>query len=118
MYEILKAGGFTTGGFNFDAKIRRQSTNPYDLFHAHIGAIDVLALSLKRAAKMLEDQALQKVVDNRYAGWNQDLGLQILNGKASLEDLAKIVETQGLDPKPVSGQQEYLENLVNSYIYR
>ncbi|HGO5815868.1 TPA: xylose isomerase [Mannheimia haemolytica] len=118
MYEILKAGGFTTGGFNFDAKIRRQSTDPYDLFHAHIGAIDVLALSLKRAAKMLEDQALQKLVDNRYAGWNQDLGLQILNGKASLEDLAKIVENQGLDPKPVSGQQEYLENLVNSYIYR
>lgn len=58
------------------------------------------------------------MVDNRYAGWNQDLGQQILSGKASLEDLAKIVENQCLDPKPISGQQEYLENLVNSYIYR
>lgn len=118
LYEILKAGGFTTGGFNFDAKLRRQSIDPYDLFHAHIGAIDVLALSLKRAAKMIEDNVLQHIVDKRYAGWNGDLGHRILDGKVSLEDLAKIVESQSLDPKPVSGRQEYLENLVNGYIYR
>ena len=62
MYEILKHGGFTTGGFNFDAKIRRQSIDPYDLFYAHIGAIDVLALSLKRAAKMLQEKTLQKLL--------------------------------------------------------
>ncbi|VEI47699.1 xylose isomerase [Actinobacillus equuli] len=96
MYEILKAGGFTTGGFNFDAKIRRQSTDPYDLFHGHIGAIDVLALSLKRAAKMIEDQTLQGIVDQRYAGWNGDLGQQILAGKASLEDLAKSLKAKHL----------------------
>ena len=118
IYEILKAGGFTTGGFNFDAKIRRQSIDPYDLFHAHIGAIDVLALSLIRAAKMLKDNILQSAVDKRDAGWNTEFGKNILTGKSSLEDLAKFVETSGIDPKPISGQQEYLENLVNSYIYR
>ncbi|EHK90667.1 xylose isomerase [Aggregatibacter actinomycetemcomitans] len=118
MYEIMKNGGFTTGGFNFDAKIRRQSTDPYDLFYAHIGAIDVLALSLKRAAQMLEEQRLQQLVDERYAGWRQSLGQQILQGNASLAQLAQAVEQQGLDPQPVSGKQEYLENVVNGYIYR
>ncbi|MDO5054793.1 MAG: xylose isomerase [Pasteurella oralis] len=117
MYEILKAGGFTTGGFNFDAKIRRQSIDPYDLFHGHIGAIDVLALSLRRAAKMLEAQTLQQVVNQRYAGWQSALGQQILSDQMSLSELAQLVATQGFDPKPVSGQQEYLENLVNHYIF-
>lgn len=118
MYEILKYGGFKTGGFNFDAKIRRQSIDRYDLFHGHIGALDVLALSLKRAAQMLQDKALQDVVDKRYAGWNGDLGRRILNGQTSLQDLAQLVEDSAMDPQPVSGQQEYLENLVNSYIYK
>ena len=117
MYEILKHGGFTTGGFNFDAKIRRQSTDPYDLFHAHIGAIDVLALSLKHAAKMLQAETLQNLVDARYAGWNGELGQQILQGKSSLEQLAQLVEIQNLAPQPLSGQQEYLENIVNQVIY-
>ena len=118
MYEILKYGGFKTGGFNFDAKIRRQSIDRYDLFHGHIGALDVLALSLKRAAQMLQDKALQDVVDKRYAGWNGNLGRRILNGQTSLQDLAQLVEDSAMDPQPVSGQQEYLENLVNSYIYK
>ncbi|WP_118788650.1 xylose isomerase [Haemophilus haemolyticus] len=117
MYEILKHGGFTTGGFNFDAKIRRQSIDPYDLFYAHIGAIDVLALSLKRAAKMLQEETLQKIVNERYAGWNSELGQHILQGKTSLEILAQLVQQKDLAPKPVSGQQEYLENLVNQVIY-
>ncbi|OOF79206.1 xylose isomerase [Rodentibacter caecimuris] len=118
MYEILKHGGFTTGGFNFDAKVRRQSTDPYDLFHAHIGAIDVLALSLKRAVKMLQQETLQKIVEVRYAGWNGEFGKQILQGGYSLEQLAQLVQEKGWDPKPVSGQQEYLENIVNQVIYR
>ncbi|MDH2925069.1 D-xylose isomerase [Nicoletella semolina] len=118
MYEILKAGGFTTGGFNFDAKIRRQSIYPDDLFHAHIGAVDVLALSFKRAAKMIEDETLQKLVNARYSGWDSDFGKKILSGSASLQDLANKVAAEELNPQPVSGQQEYLENLVNSYIYR
>lgn len=117
LYEILKNGGFTTGGFNFDAKIRRQSTDPYDLFYAHIGAIDVLALSLQRAAKLLEQQQLQQIVNQRYAGWDTALGQQILQGQSSLADLAKLAQQQELNPKPISGQQEYLENLVNQYIY-
>lgn len=118
IYEILKNGGFTTGGFNFDAKIRRQSCDPYDLFYGHIGAIDVLALSLRRAAEMLQDQLLQKHLEQRYAGWNDQLGQAILSGNTSLEGLAQLVEMQNLNPQPISGQQEYLENLVNRYIYR
>ncbi|KAE9528352.1 xylose isomerase [Testudinibacter aquarius] len=118
LYEILKAGGLTTGGFNFDAKIRRQSIDKYDLFHAHIGAIDVLAQSLLIAADMIEDQQLQNIVDQRYVGWNTELGQSILTGKASLADLAQLVESQALAPQPVSGQQERLENIVNAYIYK
>ena len=67
---------------------------------------------------MLEEQLLQKLIDERYAGWKKPLGQQILQGNASLEQLAKVVEQQGLNPQPVSGKQEYLENLVNNYIYR
>ncbi|KGQ70113.1 xylose isomerase [Chelonobacter oris] len=118
LYEILKAGGLTTGGFNFDAKIRRQSIDKYDLFHAHIGGIDVLAQSLLIAAEMVKDQRLQKIVDQRYAGWNTELGQSILNGNSSLEDLAGLVEDKQLAPQPVSGHQELLENIINSYIYK
>ena len=118
IYEILKAGGLTSGGFNFDAKIRRQSIDKYDLFYAHIGGIDVLAQSLLIAAQMIEDQPLQHIVDQRYAGWNSELGQFILTGKSSLSDLAKLVETQQFAPQPASGHQEWLENIVNSYIYK
>lgn len=118
IYEILKYGGFTTGGFNFDAKLRRQSNDPYDLFYAHIGAIDVLALSLKRAAKLFEQQLLQQAVDKRYAGWQTALGQKILQGNSSLAELAQWVEQQNINPQPISGHQEYLENLVNQYIYQ
>lgn len=109
LYEILKAGGFTTGGFNFDAKVRRQSTDPYDLFHGHIGAIDVLALSLKRAAKLLEDKTLEKIVEQRYAGWSSELGQQILSGQSSLEALAKVAEN--LDPQPFQDNKNILKIL-------
>ncbi|MCW2476676.1 MULTISPECIES: xylose isomerase [unclassified Symbiopectobacterium] len=118
MYEILKAGGFTTGGLNFDAKVRRQSTDRYDLFHAHIGAMDTLALSLKVAARMLEDDKLNQWVAKRYAGWNGELGQQILQGKLSLEQLAKHVHAKQLAPKHQSGHQEMLENLINDYLYQ
>lgn len=118
IYEILKAGGLTSGGFNFDAKIRRQSIDKYDLFYAHIGGIDVLAQSLLIAAQMIEDQQLQHIVDQRYAGWNSELGQFILTGKSSLSDLSKLVETQQFAPQPASGHQEWLENIVNSYIYK
>lgn len=117
MYDILKAGGFTTGGLNFDAKVRRQSTDRYDLFHAHIGAMDTMALSLKAAARMIEDDRLNQLVAKRYAGWNGELGQQILQGKLSLEQLAQYATAHQLAPRHQSGQQERLENLVNRYIY-
>ncbi|MCU1799580.1 xylose isomerase [Pectobacterium polaris] len=117
MYEILKAGGFTTGGLNFDAKVRRQSTDRYDLFHAHIGAMDTMALALKAAASMIEDDKLNQLVAKRYAGWNGELGQQILQGKASLESLTRYAESHQLAPQHQSGQQELLENLVNRHLF-
>lgn len=117
MYEIIKAGGFTTGGLNFDAKVRRQSTDKYDLFHGHIGAMDTLALSLKIAATMLEGGDLAEQVSRRYAGWSGELGQQILQGKLSLEAIARHTEQHALAPQHQSGHQEALENLVSRYVH-
>lgn len=115
LYTLLRAGGFTSGGFNFDAKLRRQSVDPVDLFHAHIGGVDTLARGLLAAAAMLEDGRLGKCVDERYAGWSGELGQSVLSGRADLAALAEWALERGLDPKPVSGRQEALENLVNRY---
>ncbi|NLQ16228.1 xylose isomerase [Marinomonas sp. M1K-6] len=117
-YEILKSGGFTTGGYMFDTKLRRQSMDLEDLFHGHIGAMDTLALSLERAVKMIEDEKLANLVDQRYAKWNDTLGADILAGKHTLQDLAEYAEKNSIDPKPVSGRQEMLENMVNGYIFK
>ncbi|GAB2940520.1 xylose isomerase [Hafnia psychrotolerans] len=117
MYEIIKAGGFTTGGLNFDAKVRRQSTDKYDLFYGHIGGMDTMALALKVAAKMIADGELDKHVAQRYSGWNTELGQQILQGKMSLDELAKFAQQQQLAPVHQSGHQEQLENLVNRYLF-
>ena len=116
MYRILEGGGFTSGGFNFDAKIRRQSIDPEDLFHAHIGGMDTGARALLAAAAMIEDGALAGHVNDRYAGWDEALGQGILGGDHDLESLAATVERQGIDPQPASGRQEFLENLVNKYV--
>ncbi|HEY8237846.1 MAG TPA: xylose isomerase [Candidatus Limnocylindrales bacterium] len=118
VYEILKGGGFTTGGFNFDAKLRRQSVARADLFHAHITGIDTLAQALLAAADMVERETLSKAVEARYAGWDGELGRSILGGDLSLEDLARTVDDNGLDPKPRSGHQELLEGEVNRRIWR
>ncbi len=117
MYEIIKAGGFTTGGLNFDAKVRRQSTDKYDLFYGHIGGMDTMALALKVAAKMITDGELDKHVAQRYSGWNAELGQQILQGKMSLDELAKFAQQHQLAPVHQSGHQEQLENLVNRYLF-
>jgi xylose isomerase len=117
LYTILQGGGLTTGGFNFDAKLRRQSIDPVDLFHAHIGGMDTIARALISAARLIEDGALADGVRQRYAGWDGPLGKEILAGKLSLADLAAKVGKGGIDPKPVSGGQERLENLVNRSIY-
>jgi xylose isomerase len=117
MYEILKGGGFTTGGFNFDAKLRRQSTDRTDLFHAHIGGIDTLAQALLAAATLIEEGTLAQMVEQRYAGWSGELGRAITTGEASLEDLYARVLAGELDPQPVSGHQELYENVVNRAVW-
>jgi xylose isomerase len=116
MYTLLQGGGFTTGGMNFDAKLRRPSIDPEDLFHAHIGGMDTMARGLLIAEQMINDGKLNQAVAARYAGWERDLGQRILGSKMSLSELSDHVLSTGLEPKPVSGQQEKLENLVNRYI--
>ena len=116
MYEILRAGGYTTGGTNFDAKVRRQSIEPEDLVVAHAAAMDVCARALLIAADMIEDGALQKAVDERYAGWEAPANKAMLAPDSSLEAIAARVAADGLDPQPRSGRQERLEALVGSYL--
>jgi xylose isomerase len=113
VYTILQAGGFTTGGFNFDAKLRRQSVAPDDLLHAHIGAMDTLARALLRAAELVERGDLARFVAERYAAWDAARGRAILDGRRSLAELEQDVLARGIDPQPRSGRQELLENLVN-----
>jgi xylose isomerase len=117
LHEIIAAGGFKNGGFNFDTKLRRQSIDRSDLFHAHIGGIDTLAKSLLVAVDMLDEETLTAPRAARYAGWAGDLGQYIMSDQASLEVLAEKVTSEGLDPDPVSGRQEALENQVNRAIW-
>ncbi|MBB5514373.1 xylose isomerase [Rubricella aquisinus] len=111
-YEILRGGGFTTGGTNFDAKLRRQSLDPEDLLIAHIGGMDVCARGLKAAAAMLEDGKLEDARRARYAGWDGEQGLL----DTSLDAIFERVVSEGIDPQPRSGRQEALENIVNRYV--
>jgi xylose isomerase len=117
LYEILQGGGFTTGGFNFDAKLRRQSSHRNDLFHAHIGGIDTLAQALLAAARLVEQGTLAQLKADRYAGWSGELGTAILDGRLSLADLAGRVASGEIDPAPVSGGQERVENVVNRAVW-
>jgi xylose isomerase len=118
MYEILRHGGFTTGGMNFDAKLRRQSIDPADLFHGHIGAMDVLALAVERASALLEKDELGANRKKRYAGWEGDFGKKILSGGFTLASLAEDATNRKLNPHHVSGGQERLENIINRAIFR
>lgn len=115
-YHILKAGGFTTGGTNFDAKLRRQSLDAEDLLMAHVGGMDVCARGLKAAAAMIEDGTMDQFVTDRYAGWQTPEAQAMLQGKQSLEEITAQVEASGLNPSPRSGRQEYLENVVNRFV--
>jgi xylose isomerase len=111
MLEVLRMGGFTTGGLNFDAKVRRQSVDAMDLVHAHMGSMDAFALGLVAAEGILADGKLDAIVRDRYAGWGGDIGKTVLAGKATLADCEKYVVKAG-EPKVRSGQQELIENLV------
>ncbi|MBY5162015.1 xylose isomerase [Salsipaludibacter albus] len=117
-YHILKGGGFDTGGFMFDTKLRRQSLDRTDLFHGHVLGMDTLAKSLLVAQAMLDDSALDDVLAERYAGWDDELGASILAGDHGLASLSDHVVDHDLDPAPVSGRQEALEGLVNRYVER
>ncbi|OYQ39241.1 xylose isomerase [Rhodoferax sp. TH121] len=116
MYLILKGGGFTTGGLNFDAKVRRQSIDPEDIFHGHIGGMDVSARALLIAEKMITDGKFAQVTEDRYAGWKGSFGQDVLTGKLGLDAVAQRVLDQNVDVQPVSGRQERIENLLNSYL--
>lgn len=113
LVELLPAGGLDTGGFNFDAKVRRQSSDLLDLFYGHIGGVDALARALMSAADVIERGALKQNKDARYAGWNGDLGKVMLDGASSLDSIANQAASQNLDGQHSSGRQEYLENLIN-----
>jgi xylose isomerase len=117
LYEILRGGGFTTGGFNFDAKLRRQSMARDDLFHAHIGGIDTLARALLVADALLEAGDVERNRAERYAGWDGGIGAEMLGGGLSLAEIEGRVVDGGIEPEPVSGGQERLENLVNQRIW-
>jgi xylose isomerase len=115
MLRLLKMGGFTTGGLNFDAKRRRDSHEPEDLFHAHIGGMDAFARGLKIAAKIIEDGRFDEFVKARYASYDSGVGAEIESGKATLESLDEYA--LGIAPPQLaSGRQERLENLLNDYL--
>jgi xylose isomerase len=118
LYEILRGGGLGTGGFNFDAKLRRQSIDPVDLVHAHIGGMDTVARALVAAAGLIEDGRLEGAVSERYAGWSDELGRGILDGKLGFEDLWQRAVDTDTEPTPVSGRQELLEGWVRRGIER
>ena len=113
-YEVLKAGGFTTGGTNFDAKLRRQSLDPEDLILAHLGAMDSCAAGLKAAAAMLADGRLEAARTERYAGWDSPDGQALLH--SDLAQISARVLAEDINPEPTSGRQERLENLVNRFL--
>ena len=115
MMIILQQNGLGTGGLNFDAKVRRSSTDPTDLFYAHIGGMDTFAKGLLIAHKIIEDKVLSEFMSERYSSFNSGIGAEIMSGKIGLESIEEWILKQD---KPVldSGRQEMLENIVNSYI--
>ena len=116
MLTILKYGGFTTGGTNFDAKCRRESFEPVDLFHAHIGGMDAFARGLKIAAAIRKDGRLAEFVQRRYRSWDSGIGAQIEQGKAGFKELERYALKMGEVTTNESGRQEMLENLINEFI--
>jgi xylose isomerase len=116
MLVLLKYGGFTSGGLNFDAKVRRESFEPVDLFHAHIGGMDAFARGLKIAAAMRADGSLDKLVKERYASFDSGIGAEIESGKANFKTLEKYMLDKGEITPNTSGRQEMIENLINTFI--
>jgi xylose isomerase len=105
-----------SGGLNFDAKVRRGSIDPVDLFHAHIGAMDAFAKGMKVAARLINDRVLDNVLTERYSSYDTGIGAKIEAGKADFKELENFVLKNG-EPKRTSGRQELLENIVNQYMF-
>ncbi|MEX2137707.1 MAG: xylose isomerase [Pirellulales bacterium] len=116
MMVLLKYGGFTSGGLNFDAKVRRESFEPVDLFHAHIGGMDAFARGLKVAAAIRKDGVLDRMLKDRYGSWDTGIGAEIEAGKHSFKTLEKYMLDKGDATPNLSGRQELIENLINTYI--
>ena len=118
MYEVLKAGGFTNGGLNFDSKARRGSYTPEDIFYSYIAGMDTFALGLRIAVKMIEDGRIDKFVEDRYASWNEGIGADIISGKATMADLEKYALEKGeVTDSLSSGRQELLESVMNQIMF-
>ena len=115
MLVVLGMGGFTTGGLNFDAKRRRESHEPEDLFHAHIGGMDAFARGLKIAAAIRKDGRLAEFIQKRYGSWDSEAGEKVERGEMTLEELEKMALANG-EPQLASGRQEMLENLINTFL--
>ena len=109
-------GGLAPGGVNFDAKVRRESHAPIDLFHAHIGGMDAFARGLKIAAAIRADGRLAEAVKDRYSSWDEGIGQEIESGGATFESLEAYMLEKGEITENRSGRQEYLENLINEYL--
>jgi xylose isomerase len=118
MYYILKHGGLGSGGVNFDAKVRRESFEPIDLFHAHIGSMDAFAKGLKVAAAIRADRGLDRIIANRYRSWDEGIGAEIEAGKVGFAELEAYMIKKGEIAPNDSGRQELVENLVNRYLDR
>jgi xylose isomerase len=116
MYEIIKAGGFVKGGFNFDAKVRRGSFTKEDTFYSYIAGMDTIALGLRMATKMIEDGRIEDFVAQRYASYKSGIGADIVSGKATVEDLEKYALSLG-EVQNQSGRQEYLEGILNEVMF-
>jgi xylose isomerase len=115
MMIVLNQGGLDKGGLNFDAKVRRSSNDPVDLFHAHIGGMDSFARGLLIAHKIIEEKAFSKFIAERYQSFDSGIGAKMMSGKVGLEEIEKWILKEG-KPELESGRQEMLENLLNSYI--
>ncbi|MEZ6051107.1 MAG: xylose isomerase [Planctomycetaceae bacterium] len=116
MLVLLKQGGLGSGGTNFDAKVRRESTEPVDLFHAHIGGMDAFARGAKIAARIRQDGVLDDLVKERYSSYDSGIGAQIEEGAVGFAELEQYILDKGEAAPNSSGRQEYIENLINDYL--
>lgn len=118
MYEVLKAGGFTNGGLNFDAKARRGSFTPEDIFYSYIAGMDAFALGLRAAVKLIEDGRIESFITNRYSSWSSGIGKDIIDGNVTMADLEKYALEKGeVTDSLSSGRQELLESIVNNVLF-